>query len=209
MRPTVTAGASGEKNKNKRQLQAEQTRLLIFNAAMRLLRQMDFEEITVRDIVREANVSIGSFYNYFKTKLDVFYETYQIADVYFETKVRPKLTQRSAKKRILYFFHEYAHYSADISGLSLTRVLYNSDNTFFHRETGTGMLPILTDLIRHGQESGELTTGKSAAKTASFLMTCVRGIVYDWCISGGAYDLDKRVTEYLPMLLRPFESDTE
>ena len=49
--------------KTARQIQAEQTKLQIFEAAMRLLEVQDFETITVRDIVQEAHVSVGSFYN--------------------------------------------------------------------------------------------------------------------------------------------------
>ena len=37
-----------EENKTKRQLQAEQTKLKLFNAAVELLAQRDFESITIR-----------------------------------------------------------------------------------------------------------------------------------------------------------------
>ena len=58
--------------KTARQIQAEQTKLQIFEAAMRLLEEQDFETITVRDIVQEAHVSVGSFYNAYHSKLEVF-----------------------------------------------------------------------------------------------------------------------------------------
>ena len=64
-----------EKRLNKRQQQAEQTKLNIFQAALELLEQTDFESITVRDIVRKAGVSVGSFYNAYSSKLEVFYQT--------------------------------------------------------------------------------------------------------------------------------------
>ena len=69
--------------KTRRQLQAEQTKDKLFEAAVSLLAEKDFEQITIRDIVAKAHVSIGTFYNYYSTKMEVFYETYRVADHYF------------------------------------------------------------------------------------------------------------------------------
>ena len=66
--------------KTRRQLQAEQTKDKLFEAAVSLLAEKDFEQITIRDIVAKAHVSIGTFYNYYSTKMEVFYETYRVAD---------------------------------------------------------------------------------------------------------------------------------
>ena len=45
--------------KTARQIQAEQTKLQIFEAAMRLLEEQDFETITVRDIVQQPPGALG------------------------------------------------------------------------------------------------------------------------------------------------------
>lgn len=79
--------ATETQQKLNRKDQAAQTRLLVFNTALKLLEHKDFEDIKIRDIVSEAGVSIGTFYNYFSTKLDVFYETYTLADDYFAEEV--------------------------------------------------------------------------------------------------------------------------
>lgn len=165
--------------KTARQIQAEQTKLQIFEAAMRLLEVQDFETITVRDIVQEAHVSVGSFYNAYPSKLDVFYETYQVADNYFEQRVRPQLTEEDAVERIRHFFREYAVYNSDISLFALTKVLYNSDNACFHRENGSGMVQLLTECIQYGLDRGELASGHTAEEIENFLMVCIRGLVYD------------------------------
>ena len=78
--------------KTRRQLQAEQTKDKLFEAAVSLLAEKDFEQITIRDIVAKAHVSIGTFYNYYSTKMEVFYETYRVADHYFSEVVAPALT---------------------------------------------------------------------------------------------------------------------
>lgn len=195
-----------EKSKTKRQLQAEQTKRHIFRTALRLLDQQDFESITVRDIVREAGVSIGSFYNAYGTKLDVFYETYQIADDYFENNVRPLLTQDAVTDRILCFFREYARYNSVETPISLTKILYNPNNPYFRRSSDKGMLPILKELVQLALDSGEFRSDRPAPEIAEFLMICIRGVVYDWCLANGSYGLVERVEAYVQYLLRVFRN---
>src|ERR1043166_7541682 len=46
----------------------EQTRALILNAALDLLREHGYEKTTMRAIARQAGVSLGNAYHYFDTK---------------------------------------------------------------------------------------------------------------------------------------------
>ena len=194
-----------EEKKGKRQLQAEKTKRQIFDAAVRLLSQKEFETITVRDIVREADVSIGSFYHSYASKLEVFYETFQVADEYFDSEVREKLTQDTAAARIACFFEEYAVYNSSRTSLSLTKVLYNTSNPYFHRSRSYGIEPILTELVRQGLTSGELTSDWDAGRISDYLMVCIRGVVYDWCLADGSFSLQERVGQYVEQLLRGFQ----
>lgn len=195
-----------EKTKTKRQLQAEQTKRHIFKTALLLLDQQDFESITVRDIVREAGVSIGSFYNAYESKMDVFYETFRVADEHFEVNIRPLLNQETIGERILFFFNEYARYNSVETPISLTKILYNPNNPYFRRSTDRGMVPMLTELAQLAVDRGEFRTDRSAEDIAQFLMICIRGVVYDWCLANGSYVLTDRVKEYVQYLLTVFHN---
>ena len=35
-------------------------------------------------------------------------------------------------------------------------------------------------------------------------MVCIRGLVYDWCICDGGYDLKEKMEMYVDALLMPF-----
>ena len=190
-----------EEPKRTRKQQAEQTKRQIFNAAMHLLDIKDFDSITVRDIVNEAKVSIGSFYNSYHSKLEVFYDTYRFADEYFDLEVRPNLTQKKVSDQVLAFFEEYARYSCEYNPFALTRVRYNPDNVNFHRHSEIGMLPTLREVMDRGISRGEFQTDLSAEDLAQFFMVCIRGVVYDWCIASGSYDLKEKVRKYVKQLL--------
>lgn len=191
--------------KKSRRQQAEETKRHIFRAALRLLGENEFEAIKVRDIVKAAQVSVGTFYHYYSTKLDVFYETYQLADEYFVDVVAPALTQPTARARILYFFDEYARYSSELTHISLTKVLYNSGNTCFNRTVAQGMRPVLEAQVAYGLETGELRTAESPAEIAGFLMIAVRGLVYNWCTRDGAYPLRPAMEQFVARLLAAYQ----
>lgn len=184
-----------------RREQAEQTRLLVFNTAISLLEEKDFEAITIRDIVKAAGVSIGTFYNYFSTKLDVFYETYYRADEYFAEKVEPLLVQPELRARLLYYFEQYASYSAEHTPLKLTKVLYNSSNKCFLRHSPNGMIPVLCRTLEKGKRDGQLASEETPERLAEYLMISARGLVYDWCIHGGDYELLPAMQRHMAMAM--------
>jgi AcrR family transcriptional regulator len=196
---------SGGKELNSRRIQAIETRNRLFECAHKLLREHDFKNITIRDICKDAGVSIGTFYLYFPSKLDVYYQTYEIADRYFEERVAPKLTQSAVKERIAAFFDNYATYNAAEAGLRLTRLLYNSDNKYFNRNNNYGIVKVLNDLISEGIANGELKRAHDAEKIAKRMMIAARGLVYHWCLSDGKYDLNAEMNEYINMILNAIQ----
>jgi len=49
----------------------EKTKRQLINAAKKLFEQQGFEQVTVAQIVKAANVAKGTFYQYYETKVDV------------------------------------------------------------------------------------------------------------------------------------------
>ncbi len=197
--------SSNSKEKKRRQLQAEETKIRLFEAAFALLRERDFSDITIRDIVARAGVSIGTFYVYFPSKLDVFYETYTIADSYFENEVAPHLTESNVADRILHFFQSYAYYNAEVTGIKLTKLLYNPNNKYFLRPGNYGMLRVLTSLITQDISKEGTVCGQMPQTIAEFLMISARGLVYNWCTQDAGYDLGQAMEKYVKYLLKAFD----
>lgn len=188
-----------------RKEQAAETKKLLFDTALQLLEEKEFDKITIRDIVNKANVSIGTFYNYYSTKLDVYYETYMIADEYFETTVKQELAKLDdIPEKILKFFDYYASYSCEITDLALTRILYNSANKCFDRHSDVGMMPLLVSILEEGLQKGIIKSDKPATELGQFLMISIRGQVYHWCTNDGSYDLKEAVAEHAGLLMRIF-----
>jgi len=71
-----------EKQTN-RQAQAQQTKDKVYQVAIELFETKGFENITVDEICKVANVSTGTFYNVFKSKYEILDRIFELADDYF------------------------------------------------------------------------------------------------------------------------------
>ena len=193
-----------------RKEQGQLTRQKLFDSALSLLEENDFKDITINDIVTRAGVSIGSFYMYYPSKLDVYYQTYVFADAYFADKVAHKVTSGSTLERLLAFFKEYAVYNADYTSLKLTKILYNSDNHFFNRtDNGTGMRGVLHTVVSYGLRQGELDSRMTVEEICAFLMYATRGLVYNWCIQDGGFDLHEAMPAFILRLYKGIRNDAK
>jgi AcrR family transcriptional regulator len=56
----------------KRELTKAANRQTILNAAREVFGELGFDAATVRDIIRRTNLSVGAFYNYYRSKEEVF-----------------------------------------------------------------------------------------------------------------------------------------
>jgi AcrR family transcriptional regulator len=64
--------AVGEISPGRREQTKLANRLAIMEAAREVFAELGFEAATVRDIIRRTNLSVGAFYNYYRSKDEVF-----------------------------------------------------------------------------------------------------------------------------------------
>ncbi len=183
----------------KRQQQALETRNTIYNAAITLLNEEGFENITISDISERAGVSVGAFYHHFETKYDILGEIFRKGDQYFLENVADKLTAPTAKDRIVEYFEHYARYNI-LTTVNMTRQLFNAKVKFFVVKDRP-MHSILERVIREGVESGEILCGKDPEEIVRMLFIFARGIVFNWSLLDGEYNLEETMRNYIRLLV--------
>ncbi len=187
------------KKLTKRQLQAIDTKNRIYNVAIDLMERKGFDNITIEEIAKKAGVSIGSFYHYFNSKHDVFAEIYKEGDEFFLKEVKDKLQGQSSFEKILDYFRYYADLNTS-TGLDTAKQLYTANNKMFIKK-GRYMQTLLQELIADGQQKGELSTKSSPEELTEFLFIAARGLVYDWCLHEGSYNLKESMVRYISRIL--------
>lgn len=189
-----------ERELTKRQIQAQNTKDIIYKTAIEMMEQKGFQNLKVEEICKVAGVSIGSFYNCFKTKNEILDEVFKKLDNYIVEIVPHRLEQGNAVHRIMTFFEIYAEYNVS-RGIEFTKQLYGVRNNLFITK-GRHLQSALRNIIEYGQNSGELSCDISPDETVEYLFVAVRGAVYNWCLHNGEYDLVAYISNYVKRLIK-------
>ena len=179
-----------------RDRQAAATRKRIYRSGVRLMNRCGYENITVAQIAEKAHVSIGTFYHYFASKFSLLVEVYRLGDVFFTERVPALLQQDEAcPERIAAYFRLYARLSLH-NGIDMVRSLYVPTNEMFTSH-GRAMQGMLTDILRLGQERGEIAVSIPPETITEQLFVVARGVIFDWCLHGGEIDLVAEMDEII------------
>ena len=182
-----------------RKEQAEETRNRIYTSAIELMEENGFGNFTIEDISKRAGVSVGAFYHYFDSKNDILAEIFYRADDYFSTHVTNSLNNKSIPEQIIEYFDHYAKFNVDC-GVETTQQIFNPKIKFFIEE-GRPMLEMLENLIRKGQEKNDIRVDTDPKELVSYLLCMARGVVFDWSLYDGNYDLEARMHKFIEIIV--------
>lgn len=188
-----------------RQMQALATKNKIYNIAIEIMEKNGYENMKIEDICKKAKVSVGSFYNYFKSKNDILSEIFKRADNYFENEVIDNINSSNSLDQIVEFFTYYANYN-ELVGIDTMKQLYNFNNKLFITE-GRYMQNSIKDIITKGQSKGEISDIMTPNEISKYLFIAARGIAYDWCLHEGKYDIKEFMNNYVKQLVVIFKNN--
>ncbi len=177
------------------------TKLGIFQAALSLLNTKDIDDITIRGIAKAAGVSTGTFYYYYKTKFDVFNDSYQFMDDYFENVVAASLPETGAWDRLTYFFQQYHYYNTERTPFKLYKLLTTYAYNQYPAKFGYGMQRVLKSIVADAQKSGEIDGTETPEEIVHFLLTCMRGCYRHWVITDNTCDIGRMAQSFVGKLL--------
>ncbi len=185
-----------------RQAQAIKTRNKILKTAIDMMGKKGFDNITIKGISKSAGVSVGSFYYYFNSKDDILLDIFHKADDYFSER-EDKFKSDNAADNIIEFFTYYSKY-INSTGIDFAKKLYNTDNKSFIKHDRK-MFQIFFSIIKNGQDRGEIIQTMATEDICSYLFIAARGVVFEWCLHDGKYDLESAMIDYLKPLISIFK----
>jgi AcrR family transcriptional regulator len=164
------------KPRGKREETKAQNRAVILDAARRVFAEMGFAAATVRDIIRATPLASGTFYNYFKSKEEVFQAIHDETAL----KIRPRLREERARAetveqfiastyRALFAFvaDERANFAGARGASEIVRVRMDTP------EIVAGFEELREDIERAIQR------GFFPSIDANFLMAAMVGVAYE------------------------------
>jgi len=147
---------------------SEETRRRIFDSALALFRDRGFNETTMRDIAREADVALGAAYYYFDSKdaiVMAFYQRTQdelaplVSDALSHTHgfkqrlaavIRMKLDYCAPNRRLMAALATHIDPQHPLSPFGeQTRAIRDADTRFFQSALEGGYIKVPNDLATH------------------------------------------------------------
>lgn len=181
--------------------QAEKTRRDVFNAAVKLVTEKGFDNVTVRSICESAGVATGTFYLYFKNKVDILKEMHRCSHLYV-TDYDYSSECSTALDALTTFYTRYATMVAQ-DGVDQYWAISNIEREWLVRN------PVFYDtlfsIVAWGQKSGELVTDMSGSEITTFLLISIRGVTNDWAFHNGCYSLVSYMGAFMTRILRAFQ----
>jgi hypothetical protein len=108
------------------------------------------------------------------------------------------------REKLRAFTTSIRRFMADM-GLKMVKVTYHTQigpdkKASYLGNENRALYSIIEGLYREGQERGEVRQDLRAEDLARFTIHCYRGIVYDWCLANGKFDLVRTGEEMVDFL---------
>ena len=180
----------------------------IVSAAWKLFYEQGYDKTTVDDIVEASGTSKGSFYHYFESKESLPASLSYLFDEKYEELMETMDPDLGVIEKLVFINQELFlmienTVSIDIlSRLFASQLLSGSERSLL--DPTRMYYKLLRQIVIEGQQQGlfreEFTTLDVTRAYAVF----ERGLMYDWCISGGNYSLAQYSAQLLPQFLNGF-----
>ena len=180
----------------------------IVSAAWKLFYEQGYDKTTVDDIVEASGTSKGSFYHYFESKESLPASLSYLFDEKYEELTETMDPALGVIEKLVFINQELFlmienTVSIDIlSRLFASQLVSGSERSLL--DPTRTYYKLLRQIVIEGQQQGlfreEFTTLDVTRAYAVF----ERGLMYDWCISGGNYSLAQYSAQLLPQFLMGF-----
>lgn len=181
------------------------TKNRIITAAWQLFREKGYDETTIEDIISLSETSKGTFYHYFSGKDSLLSSLSDLFDSYYEEPLPQLDSAMNTVDKLVTLCCKAHRMIGDSIQPELLASLYSSQvvtkgdkhllnqNRFYYH--------MIYQLADEGIRRGDIRSDLSVREIARIFAMCERAIVYDYCISGAAYDLGDYTAQMIPLLL--------
>ena len=184
------------------------TKARIVSAAWKLFYEQGYEETTVEEIIFESETSKGSFYHYFDGKDALLSSLSELFDERYEELMQQPHDEMDCIELLCWLNQELFTTIENTVSIELLARLFSSqlvtkgEKHLLDRKRTYYRL--LRQIVSQGQEREELTDTRTVSEIVKAYAMFERGLMYDWCLSGGEYSLVQYAQQMMPLFLDGF-----
>lgn len=185
---------------------AKNTREKIIKTAWKLFYEEGFAETTINDIIREADISKGTFYYYFNSKDDLLGTLSEVLDREYERLEGEEPEGLSCFDKLIWLNYEVHSFMEKNIDYRLLAYLYSAQivkesfsallnrNRYYYR--------YVERLMEQGQKNGELTDEMPVSEMVRYFSMGERALVTEWCMNNGTFSLGEFSKRIFPIMMQ-------
>ena len=185
---------------------SEASKRAILSAAHKLIVEKGFEKTSIKEIVQESGLSVGSFYHHFRSKDDLLNEAFLEFDDQLTEEAFARYDRMSALDAIKAVLIEQTEYTESIGPNLMSEyyraLLQNKNRNAVNPQRA--YYQAVKTYVEKAQQLGALSKRHDSSTIARYLIRSVRGTLVDWCLHDGSYPVAKKVASELDACLLPF-----
>lgn len=175
----------------------------IFDVALHLMKKVEFNKLTIRNICTNAGISIGMFYRNFESKDALLFYYYERISESYYNQVYDTLKDKNLDEQLLTLYTWISEFNVYL-GLDFCRYFFDSHSIVQKKDyIGNQVVDISNKYIEAAVEKGyKLKYGRTPMEVTRDLCIIIKGVTFDWCIHEGNYDLVKYTNEFLKRIMK-------
>lgn len=190
---------------------AKNTREKIIKTAWKLFYEEGFSETTINDIIREADISKGTFYYYFRSKDDLLSTLSEVLDREYERLEREEPDGLSCFNKLIWLNYEVHSFMERTMDYRLIAYLYSAQivkesfsallnrNRYYYR--------YVERIMDEGRKNGELTDKMSVSDMVNYFSMGERSLVTEWCMNNGSFSLGEFSKKTFPVIMQGLKKE--
>ena len=196
-----------QKTMTNREINAIETRNVLYTTALSLFSSKGFENVKIIDITNAAGFSKGSFYTYFKSKEYVLVEFFRRIDDYYDEAYKNITTDTPASEQLLTIINAMTVFCTNNCGVNALSIIYSHQITSHSLDSkvlsdkNRHFFNILHKIVRHGKSTGEFRKDINDDDMITLIERSCHGLLYDWCLYNGLFDLVEAGQNYFKKVL--------
>ncbi len=188
----------------KKSLKYETRRSELLEQIRPIIQKYGYENIKVRTLCKELNLSVGSFYHYFPEKNDLAELFYQDMDDYL-TSITYSEDETS---NLLTLVHRYAE-KTEMNGVEACQVInlatFKEGASVYLRDERK-INRLISTILNQGIKKKQFKEDLNVEEITAMILVILRGYNSDWAKHNGDYKITEKLVQCIQLLMHSIVS---
>lgn len=176
---------------NLREQQKQETNKRIRDAIEKLVQEKSYESITIREICKEAGISIGTYYKHYQSKDDIIFQTIKNSAAKTGYEIKELLIGKNGYENMAIYI-DFQMSIISVYNITWMREIFR---TYLYGTNGQLMdrnsihYKTILSIVNQGQEDGSIQSHIKAEDLAWMTLKSIIANFFSYCMESGDFDL--------------------